>query len=328
VTHFSWLRRRLRRSARARLGALILAFIVLPAIFAETVAADVPLFTMGPDGVTVLAAVITPPRHAGKSRMEIIDLHRDDFVIWPLIRCGPATTCDVGPDAPVSLSHPLGTDHRGRDSLARVIYGARTALGLALVALALALLLGILLGGLAGYVGGFWDEVLSRPVEFVEAFPAIIVVAVVRAVFDDESLWSLALAVAAVRWAEIARLFRAEVIRATNADHVMAARALGCSHLRILRRHIAPQALRPVAVSLMFGVASVVLLEVAVSFLGLGSGGSWGAMIADGLHAEAAAGGAMWAGAALAATVLASYLMADAFNEAVDARSATTSRGL
>ena len=328
MTHWQWMRRRLRRSSRIRLGVMVLAFIALPAIFAELLAADAPLIASGPRGTFILPAVVVPDAHVGLDRRDIAALHAADFTIWPLIRCGAESRCAIGPKAPASLSHPLGTDALGRDILARLVYGARSALGLALMALALALVFGALFGALAGYIGGFWDEVLSRPVEFIEAFPAIIVVAVVRAIFDDSTLWSLVLAIAAIRWAEVARLVRAEVVRVSSADFVLAARAVGCSNWRILRRHILPHAARPVAVSSMFGVASIVLLEVAVSFLGLGSRGSWGAMIADGLQSEGGATSAMWAGVALAVTVLAVFLVADAFEEAVDARVATTSTSL
>ena len=328
MSHWQWIKLRLGRSHRIRFGLMVLAFIVLPAIFAELLAADAPIFATGPDGVAVLPAVVVPDGHEDMSRTEIIEHYEGHFAVWPYIRCGPLSRCDIGPEAPSSFGHPLGTDELGRDILARLVYGARAALGLAMAALLLALFFGALMGTLAGYLGGFWDEMLSRPVELVEAFPAIIVVAVVRAVVDDATMWSLVFAVAAIRWAEIARLVRAEVVRISSAEYVLAARALGCTNLRILRRHILPHAARPVIVSSMFGVGSVVMLEVAVSFLGLGTQGSWGAMIADGLQSEAAARSAIWSGAAIAVTVLSAYLIADAIEEAIDARVATTSRGL
>lgn len=323
MSHWGWVKRRLHRSFRVRVGLLVMALIVLPAIFAELVAADAPVFASGASGVVVFPAVVAPDRYDGLDRQQIAALHADDFAIWPLVRSGPLSPSDAGRNAPSTWDHPLGTDHHGHDVLARIVYGARTAIGLALMALLLALVFGGTLGILAGYLGGFWDEVLSRPVEFVQAFPSIIVVAAVRAVFPDSSLWSLVLAVAAVRWAEVARLVRAEVVRCGASDYVLAARALGCTNLRILRRHIVPSAVRPVVVSSMFGLGSVVLLEVAVSFLGFGSEVSWGTMLADGLKFEPAGTAAMCAGAMLAMTVFAAYLLADAVNDALDARVAT-----
>lgn len=326
MTHGGWLRRWLGRSRRVRLGVLVLAAVALPAVFAEILAADAPLVAVGSSGVTVLPAVVPPAAYEGRDRVGIAAYHEDDTAIWPLVRCGPTSDCGDGADAGASLAHPFGTDAAGRDVLARVVYGARHALGLALAALFLASVLGVSLGALAGYVGGFWDEVLARPIELVQAFPAIVVVAVVRAIFPDQAAWSLVLAVAAVRWAEVARLVRAEVVRVGAQPHVLAARALGCGHVRVLRRHIFPPALRPVVVSAMFGVASIVLLEVAVSFLGIGVEGSWGVMIAEGLGGDSLRT-TVAAGAALGITVAATYLVADATEESLDATVATTSRG-
>lgn len=320
MTHWGWVRRRLRHSARLRLGVMVLAFIALPAVFAELWAADAPIIAVGTSGVMLLPAIIEPDRHDGLDRRAIAELHAHDATVWPLVRCGPESSCAIGANAPSSWSHPLGTDGNGRDVFARLIYGARSALGLALAAIVLSVLFGGFFGALAGWVGGFWDEMLSRPVEFIQAFPAIIVVALVRAIVDDSTMWSLLVAVAAVRWAEVARLVRAEVVRTAGADFVTAARALGCGRIRILRRHILPYALRPVVVSSMFAIASIVMLEVAVSFLGLGTRGSWGTMIADGLVSEGGARSAMWAGVSLAVTVLAAYLIADATEEALDSR--------
>lgn len=326
MTQTGWLRRWLGRSRRARLGVLVLATVVLPAVFAEIIAADAPVVAVGPRGVAVLPAVVPPVAYEGRDRTGILSYHEADATIWPLVRCGPTSDCGDGADAGASLEHPLGTDGEGRDVLARVVYGARHALGLALAAILLATVFGVLLGSLAGYVGGFWDEVLARPIELVQAFPAIVVVAVIRAIFPEHAAWSLVFAVAAVRWAEVARLVRAEVVRVGAQPHVLAARALGCGHMRVLRRHIFPPALRPVVVSAMFGVASIVLLEVAVSFLGLGVEGSWGVMLAEGLGGDSLRT-TLAAGAALGITVAATYLVADATEEALDATVATTSRG-
>jgi peptide/nickel transport system permease protein len=323
VSHWAWIRRRLARSLRVRIGMLLLAVMVLPGIFAELVAADAPVMAIGSGGVVVFPAMVPPASHRGLDADAIAELHRDDFAIWPLVRSGPNTVSAAGPLAPSSWRHPLGTDAGGRDLLARVVYGARYALGITFVALFGALLLGGGLGALAGFAGGFWDEMLARPIELVDTFPAIVVVALVRAIDPDGAAWSLLAAVIAVRWAEMARLVRSEVMRLSSAPFVEAARAVGCSRTRVLRRHILPHAMRPVVVSLMFGVASVVLLEVAVAFMGLGLDGSWGVLIAEGLEPGAPLGPSLWGAGALVVTVLAAYLLADALGENLDARVAT-----
>jgi peptide/nickel transport system permease protein len=171
-----------------------------------------------------------------------------------------------------------------------------------------------------------FDELLARPVEFIQAFPSVVVVAVVRAIEPEGTLWSLVLAIAAVRWAEIARLVRAEVARLNEEDFITAARALGCSRRRIVLKHMAPHAAGPLAVSLMFAAASIVLLEVAVSFLGLGLPGSLGGLIAEGLTERGRQVPALWAALLLGLTVGAVHLLADALSETLDARVAATRR--
>lgn len=320
MTHFGWVRRRLARSLRIRVGVVVLALIALPALFAELVAADAPLLAVGARGVTVLPAIVERATYDALTPGEIAERHEGDFTVWPLIRSGPRTPAAAGPHAAASLTHPLGTDWAGRDVTARLVYGARHALGLTLAALLISLVFGGVLGAVAGLRGGFWDDVLTRPVELIETFPAVVVVAVVRAVDPSLTPWSLVLAIAAVRWAEVARLVRAEVIRVSSMEFVVSARAIGCTQTRILRRHVLPHATRPVVVSLLFGVASVVLLEVAISYLGLGLPGSWGTLIAEGLVEEHGSRLTWCAATALALTVGAAYLVADALGETLDAR--------
>ena len=314
-----WLRLRLRRSVRVRIGAFLLMVIVLPALFADLLASAAPLVARGPEGLSLLPGIMAPERFAGKTPEAIAA--RYEWAVWAPVRYGPDTP--AGNEA-----HPLGADGTGRDVAARLIHGARIALGLAAVALVWAVTFGVALGALAGFLGGFWDEMLSRPIELVEAIPTVVVVAVARAVAPEAGALALVLAIAAARWAEVARLVRAEVVRATTEDFVVAARAIGCGPWRILRRHILPRAGRPVVVSAMFGLVSVVILEVGLSFLGLGVEGSWGVMIADGLAPSTPLAVPVTATVALFTTVLASYLLADAVAEALDARVATMSRGL
>jgi peptide/nickel transport system permease protein len=230
---------------------------------------------------------------------------------------------DAGPNAPAGADHPLGTDAEGRDLFARLVYGARTALGLSLFAVLLGMLLGVALGGLAGYERGRWDDALVRLVETVDTFPAIIVVALVRAIEQHPSALSLVLAVAFVRWAEVARLVRAEVVRATTEDYVLAARALGASPARVFARHILPNAMGPAVVSSVFGVASVVLLEAAISFLGMGAESrvaSWGETLAEGARNPGRLRLLLLPGVLLMVTVGGTYLIAAALRDATDPR--------
>jgi peptide/nickel transport system permease protein len=193
------------------------------------------------------------------------------------------------------------------DIPARLLSGARRALG-------------FLLGALAGYRGGVWDELLARPVELVLSVPQIVVVAVAVSIRADRAAWVLVAAVVAVRWAEVARLVRAEVMRLGTEPWVLAARAIGCSRRRILWRHVLPSLLGPVVAGAAFSLGSVVLLEVGVSFLGLGVTDSWGALIGEGLTAKSPPWAAAAALGCLASVVGAAHLVGDGVCDALDVR--------
>jgi peptide/nickel transport system permease protein len=323
MTHLDVAWRRLARSRRALLGAVLLGILALGGIFAEVVASPAPIVSAGPRGLSVLPGVVHAADYAGRSREDIQRLHRDDHALWPWVRYGPNTPGDAGANAPIGREHPLGTDAEGRDLFARLVYGARTALGLSLFAVTIGMILGVGLGGLAGLERGFWDDRLVRLVETVDTFPAIIVVALVRAIERQPSALSLVIAVAFVRWAEIARLVRAEVVRASTEDYVIAARALGASPRRVFARHILPNAVGPAVVSSVFGVASVVLLEAAISFLGMGVESrvaSWGETLAEGARDPGRLRLLVLPGALLMTTVGATYLLASALRDATDPR--------
>lgn len=315
MSHLTRARRALARSGRVRSVAAFFATLVLIAVFAEVVAADAPIVSVGGGRVVVLAAVRHRARYAALSRDEIASLHRDDVALWPLVRTGPERR-EI-PRAGPSLTHPLGTDGEGRDVFAGLVYGARAALAPSFFAVLLALTLGALLGGVAGVLGGMWDELLSRPIEVLHALPSISVVALALAIDPTRSNLTLVLAVAATRCAEIARVIRVDALAVTAEDHVLAARALGASPWRIMRRYVWPATAGPISVLAVATLPALVVLEASLAFLGLGGRASWGTMIA-----EAAAGGSAWAGgwavATLFATVAALKLLADAAAEALD----------
>jgi len=172
---------RLAQSRRVLVGLVLLGTLTLLGVFAEIIASPAPIVAIGGGHVTLFAGVTRAVAYEDLTRAEIDRLHQGDVTIWPLVRYGPIVPTDEGPNAAISRVHPLGTDAEGRDLLARLVYGARTALGLSLPAVLLGMILGVALGGLAGILRGFWNERLLRLVETVDTFPAIIVVALVRA---------------------------------------------------------------------------------------------------------------------------------------------------
>lgn len=323
MTHARAFFERMISSRRVAVGVVLLGMVALLAIFAELLAAPAPIAWFGPRGAEILPALTEAAELDALTEAEISARYEGGVVIWPLVRYGPEQRTDAGPNAPPSRLHPLGTDFEGRDLAARLIYGARTALGLSLSAVLVGMFLGVVLGGLAGTLRGFWNDGLVRLVETVDTFPAIIVVALVRAIEREPSALSLVLAVAFVRWAEIARLVRAEVLRASSEEYVLAAHALGSTRLRVFYRHILPNALGPAIVSSVLGVASVVLLEAAISFLAMGAptrAASWGETLAQAARHPGELRLLVWPSVLLLATVGGSYLVADALRDAVDTR--------
>lgn len=183
-----------------------------------------------------------------------------------------------------SLGHPLGTDHLSRDVLARVVSGARVSLGIALGAVLLSTTCGALVGLVAGYMGGWVDIVLMRLVDAALAIPRIFLLFLITAVMERIPLLVLVLILGVTGWFGASRLVRAEVLRLRAMGFVQGAEALGAGRLRVMRRHLLPNALAPLAAATTLAVGDVILLEAGLSFLGFGvqpPTPSWGGMILD-----------------------------------------------
>jgi peptide/nickel transport system permease protein len=183
---------------------------------------------------------------------------------------------------PPSAQHPFGTDNVGRDVLTRMIHGSRVSLVVGYSATALSLIIGSLLGALAGYYGGVADWIVSRLIEVVLCFPFLFLVLGIVALFRP-SIYTILIALALTSWTTEARFVRAEFLRIRELEYALAARASGAGDSRIIFRHLLPNALAPVIVSASFGVASAILTESALSFLGFGVAfptASWGSILA------------------------------------------------
>jgi peptide/nickel transport system permease protein len=220
--------------------------------------------------------------------------------------------------------HALGTDSLGRDLLARLLWGARTTLAIAFAAAALLIVIGVIVGSTAGWFGGWIDIALSRVIEVVQAFPALFLIVVVAATLSARSqgLGIMVAVVALVGWTGVARLVRAEFLRLKHLEFVLAARALGFGHLRIIVRHVLPNALGPVLVSAAFLVGWSMFVESAVSFLGFGvqqPQPSWGALIQESRAPEH-----WWIlvfpGLAITVTVFCFHALGEALRDALDPR--------
>ncbi|MCF7997305.1 MAG: ABC transporter permease [Chromatiaceae bacterium] len=222
-----------------------------------------------------------------------------------------------------TLLQPLGTDDLGRPVLDRLIVGSRTSFLVATGVVALSLVLGVAVGGIAGYVGGWLDLVTVRLIDVFLAFPGILLAIALAAVLGP-GLGNLIIALSAVGWVGFARLTRAQILSLRGRDHVLAARALAVPPHRILIRHLLPLAAAPLVVEATFGIASVVVAEAGLSFLGLGiqpPAASWGSMIRDGVAYMLVSPHLVLApGLALLLVVLAVNLAGDGLRDWLDVR--------
>lgn len=219
-------------------------------------------------------------------------------------------------------AYPLGSDSLGRDVLAGIAHGARISLFVGLAATALGLTAGITVGALAGFFGGRTDTVLMRIVEIFQTLPNFVLLVVLVAILQP-SAGTITIAIAVVIWPTIARLTRAEFRSIRDRDYVMAARSLGFGNGRIIFREVLPNALPPLIVTTSVLVATAILMESALSFMGLGDPNvvSWGSMIGTGReHIRTAWYLTLLPGLAIVFTVLAINMIGDGLNDALNPR--------
>jgi peptide/nickel transport system permease protein len=225
--------------------------------------------------------------------------------------------------APPSWQHPFGTDDIGRDILSRVIHGSRISLYAGLLTVALALAVGLPLGLVAGFLGGRVDDLLMRAIEVILSFPTLVLALGITAVLGPKLTHAL-FAIAIVFVPHFARLIRGQVLSVKENDYVTAARALGASDARVMRLHILPNCLAPLLVQCSFSIAFAILVEAALSFLGLGTQPptpSWGIMLSMGRgYLEQAPWLGAFPGLAIFLTVLGFNLLGDGLRDALDPR--------
>ena len=225
-----------------------------------------------------------------------------------------------------SREHLLGTDDIGRDVFSRVVYGARVSLSVGIVAVTIYVVIGTVLGAISGYFGGFVDSTIQRITDAVMCFPSLIIIIAAVAIVGP-SIWNVMVVIGLLTWPSICRLVRGQLLSLREQEFIAAAKATGAGNLRIIFRHLLPNAVAPIIVAATFGIASAILTEAGLSFLGLGvqpPTASWGNII-NTAQSPAVLQQMPWtwipAGVLIAVSVLSINFVGDGLRDTLDPRS-------
>jgi len=319
--------KRFKRNPIALAGFYVVCFLAFMALFADFIANDKPYYLQY-RGRTYFPIFRTYLVAAGVAHLpaELVNIDYKKLEgakqVFPPIPYRSSNINLLEPLEPPSTKHWFGTDKLGRDIIAGMIHGSRISLSIGFVAVGIAVIIGVFLGALAGYFGSWVDLVISRLFEIMLSIPTFFLLITVAALLPPSIFLTMAI-IGLTGWVGIARFTRNEFLRIRNLDYVTSAVALGVSNRKVMFQHILPNALAPVIVSVVLGIAGAILIESSLSFLGIGVPAelvTWGSILHEGSGATFAWWLAVFPGAAIFVTVLAYYLVGEGLREVLDPR--------
>jgi peptide/nickel transport system permease protein len=318
---------RFRQNRIALYGFYVVCLLVGIALFADFIANNKPYY-LSYQGKTYLPIFRSYLVESGLGQWppELLNVDfkrlKGASAVYPPIPYRPTDIDLFAPFEAPSAEHWLGTDRLGRDVMAGMVHGSRISLSIGFVAVGLAVIIGVILGAIAGYFGSWVDLAVSRLFEMMLAIPTFFLLITVAALLPPSIFLTMGI-IGATRWVGIARFTRNEFLKIRGLDYVTAAVALGVSHHKIMFKHILPNALAPVIVSVVLGIAGAILVEASLSFLGIGVPAelvTWGSILHEASSATFAWWLAVFPGAAIFITVLAYYLVGEGLREVLDPR--------
>lgn len=312
--------RQFKRNRLALIGLIFVLCMFVISVFAPFIANSRPI-VIKMDGKWYAPAIYTPNTIAP---LDFKKLKKTGvFMVMPPIPYSPNEyDLDIILDGP-SRSHLLGTDDQGRDVASQLIYGSRISLTIGFVAVSIYVIIGIIIGALAGYYGGWVDMIISRLIEIMICFPTFFLILAILA-FVGPGIYNIMIVIGLTSWTGVARLIRGEFLKLRSQEYVIASEAAGAKDRRIIFRHLLPNSMAPVLVSATFGVASAILIESSLSFLGFGVPPyvpSWGGLLSQSRDFMDIAWWLTFApGFAIFITITAYNLVGEGLRDAIDPR--------
>ena len=331
-SYVSLVKKQFKKNKLAVISVYVVFFFIFIALFADFLSYAKPLYVKY-EGTTYFPVIkdylvgigLTrwdPPELININWKELDNQNKVESIVWAPVPYGPAEV-----DLMHSLSKPrgdhyLGTDQVGRDLLSGLIHGSRISLSVGFVAAGISAFIGVILGSLAGYYGGKMDIIISRFIEIMLTFPLFFLIIVIVAIYGS-SIWYVMLAIGLTSWTREARLIRGEILKVRNMEYVLAASSVGLPNRKIIFRHVLPNSIAPVLVSIAFAISAAIIIEAALSFFGMGVSATtvtWGSLINEGRTAPNAWWLAIFPGLMIFISVVAYNLIGEGLRDALDPR--------